>query len=106
VPDVGLLARSPRRLRIFEGVGTSAHDLSSDVPESRTDVLEPRPSTAVLGRVVEEGADDDVLVARSVLDHERGDGEEMGQIRDLRTLSDLIGMDRARVGHGSIEALR
>jgi len=106
VLDVGLLARSPGRLRIVERVGASTHDLRNDVPESRTDVLEPRSSTAVLDCVVEQGTDDEVLVGRSVLDHERGDREEMGQIWDLRTLPDLIGVDRAGVGHGSIESLR
>jgi len=95
VLKVALLAHAPRRFGLALAVGTGHDDIGNGPSELALDV--GRGDGAVLDRVMEQRGDDRVVVT-SVFHDERGDREEVGQVRDLARLADLtlVGARRER----------
>ena len=55
---------------------------------------------------MQERADHQVLVLDAVLDYERGNREQVGDVRDRRALARLRAMDRGGVRDRSVEPIR
>ena len=109
-PLAGVRCSAPcvaaREAWVLERVAALGDDSADCLPEPFPDDGEGRFATLVLGAVMEEGGDH--LVARAaVLHDEGGDGEEAGEVRDLRALAMLVGvkLGSQREGLGQTGAL-
>jgi hypothetical protein len=81
VGEVGFLARAPRRLRGDVGVRAGRDDGGDGGAEAAANGGERAGAALVFDGVVEQGRDREILAA-AVLEHQGGDGEEVGDVGD------------------------
>ena len=99
--EVVFLAIAPRQFvfGIFDqAVAASQHDLADRVTEARADFGERRFPAAVFSRVMQQRADRLVLI-RAVFQRDRGDTEDVRDVRNAGALTPLALMDVVRVRH-------
>ena len=90
--DVGFLALAPFRFRFDPRVRAVGDDRRHGIAEALPNFLEDRFAALVFDRIVEEGGDSLILVA-AVLEDECGDGEQVGNVGDIRALSTLLAVE-------------
>jgi hypothetical protein len=76
VRQVALLSLPPRRSRVLVGVGERVDDHRHPSAEAAADVPEASAAAPVLGGVVKERRDR-LLLGAAVVDHQRGDAEQV-----------------------------
>ena len=79
---------APGRLGVLVGVGACLDDRGDTGPEAVEDAPAHRVAVAVLDRVVQQPGDR-LLLITAVLQNERGDGEQVRDVGDLRALPGL-----------------
>ena len=98
VGQVPLPALAPGRAPLAgdgSGVGAAQDDAGDVVAEGVADLAFDRCAVvAVLDGVVQQAGDRGVLAA-AVLEHDGGDGHEVGEVGDRGALADLGGVDLA-----------
>ena len=94
VLHVALLALAPplllRRVR-GEAVRALTHDPLDPLAELLLDLVEPGLAAVIFGDVVQERGGG-LAVGAAVLEHQRGDAEHVGEVRDVASLAFLVAM--------------
>jgi hypothetical protein len=104
VLQIHALTLHPRRLRLTHAVAAGLDDARDALAELLADAVQSRAPSLVLGGVVQERADR--LVLRPArLDDDRGDAEQVPEVRDLRALARLSGVELERCVERAREAL-
>ena len=103
VPEVALLPALPRLLQGFGGISALPDDCRHGLAEVPPDVGEPRLPSVVLGRVVQQGGDDGILVP-AVAHDDGADVEQVGDVGNPGALPDVGRMQRGGVVEGEPEA--
>jgi hypothetical protein len=96
------LAPAPRVVRV-EAVRAGFDEVGDTRAEPRSDAIEHRSPSGILGRVVEQRGDRLVLVA-PVLEHEPRDDEQVGEVGDLRSHPPLVAVQLVGERDGGQEA--
>ena len=103
--QVVLLALEPRQLvlRILdEAIAAAKDDIGDDVAELRADLGQRRFPAAVFRGVMQQRAEGFVFV-RAVLEDERGDAEDVGDVGNPGALAALPLVDLVRVRQRGLE---
>jgi hypothetical protein len=106
--DVSLFALRPGRLRYCFGIRAVFNDLKDTFPKLRADFLAQGGNASTvtgaltLDGIMEQRRNGFVLTA-AVFEDDSRDTDEMGNVGDVRFLSDLLRMEPCRKGKGSFE---
>ncbi len=102
--DIGLLARMPGGLGLLMRIGAVSDDLRDILAEASADGFELAKAALILDRVMKQRSDGLILV-RPVLERDRGDGKEVGDIGDARALAGLCPVEATGLGECIVETV-
>src|ERR1700730_6725074 len=103
VTKIGLLPFQPGRLRQSIGIGAGFDDPCNARPKLAADLLEARLAALVLDPIGKKSSDGFVLIA-SLGEDDRGNAEQMADIRASGTFAELRAVGSRRVNQRLIEA--